>query len=1162
MPSGTCCVDCCDRKIEKIIVKWGFGVIANTHEEVIGKSLREMDCHYFFKIGATGGFLSITTPRPYVSGCDSTARRITDLTIKFKFALADPSAMPPVPATAKFIEFASNKLLSTAELVPKATCTITRSEDLTEQTFYWSDERYFGPTKFLVNYALPTRNIVAFTNAGGCTPTDADIKSQLLSVMSGIGLLDIEITRTVLPISGVVGSSSASVGCSNLVCGTTTPSYGNPLGELYLPYSLTRSTSLTIYHLLIGLGPSANTALNHGSNSIGVSVSTAETRVDTSEIASTPITCSSTKSTMTETFHSAVSQPPQNTNLITANCCLDRSIVVTRIANPSSFRANGFPFGQPTCQSVLTPSSLSSLCSSSYRPNFQFTNGSSLNLGYEIQIVYADHSDASLCCKSPACPNRVPEDATNDSLSPPKPRTNIESDLKAAIGKVTIECDGVTWIADSKAEDTEDSAMLPATNQDNSVTQLNQGCVDTNKATVWTTQTTPGIVKRKAFVVRVGDKKEIEITPIKSIVPGGLPPVLYFNATGGTIIGRVENIRGGDVVSYSLSDDYEGLFTISPDGVISLVGSSRSLLALRGSSVPITVVATNSRSESETRVVEIQIEAATIQDADTSLDQINEMDIRTFTMPPPSTGIDLELLGATGVVWSMVNNPSGLFLINASTGVVTLTPFSNTALNADAIFGGNPYREITIRGTKTDGTVELRRIVIKLNDIDEYDAEIVSGSTTTIIPNVFGASNIDLAQEGTVVIRCRARDQDVTNSKITYSLTANPQTLFVIDSETGDISLSRDITTTSTYLSATCTIRATSQDGSFATTSLGMTFGRFDVERTDLLDEYVLPGDETDTTTRNVVDENLPAGSEVPIKVRAFNPDFPNRNYTYSFDSALGGFSDGGRFSIDSKTGQVYTETALNYERFRSHTIVVVAKADDNVTCCANVVARKASVTENVQTDTISWAATGSPRVYDGAPTSGFSPVNTSRATVTIEIDNLQTIIKRIVRQTITGITVCTRYLNGVLEFRATPQISVLLETSVTSSGYYRTVVDYVPIPPASFTPYSVNNPCAGVQCSPFPSWPVVTDFSSPSDWVPLQGIYDNVTGSFVAQSMPGFVGSVGPGVLSFGPLSDLIPFPRPGFGQGRLTETCNLPGLNTSTRTISWIVKIDRESP
>ena len=155
-------------------------------------------------------------------------------------------------------------------------------------------------------------------------------------------------------------------------------------------------------------------------------------------------------------------------------------------------------------------------------------------------------------------------------------------------------------------------------------------------------------------------------------------------------------------------------------------------------------------------------------------------------------------------------------------------------------------------------------------------------------------------------VTANAFDLDATNNTITYSLTSNPDGLFDIDANTGDVTTAAAINREVHGATRSITVQAASSDGSTATQSFNIAIN--DVDEFDV----TVPTD-SDTAT-NEVAENVSVGTTVGVTADAFDLDATNNTITYSLTS-----NPDGLFDIDVNSG-VVTHSGRDQSRSaRSH---------------------------------------------------------------------------------------------------------------------------------------------------------------------------------------------------------------------------------------------------
>jgi hypothetical protein len=392
------------------------------------------------------------------------------------------------------------------------------------------------------------------------------------------------------------------------------------------------------------------------------------------------------------------------------------------------------------------------------------------------------------------------------------------------------------------------------------------------------------------------------------------------NATNGSTVGITASASDADAttntITYSLSDNAGGRFTINGSTGVVTVANGTLLNYEAATSHNITVLATSADGSTSSQSFTINLTDAdefnvgAVTDSNAAGNSVAENAANGSTVGVTATASDAD--GSTNTItYSLSNSAGGRFTINSSTGVVTVA--DGSLLNYEAATSHN----ITVLATSADASTSSQSFTINLSDVDEFDVGAVSDSNAT------GNSVAENAANGsTVGITAAATDADGTTNTITYSLSDNAGGRFTINSSTGVVTVANG--TLLNYESATShsiTVLATSADAS--TSSQSFTINLSDV------DEFNV-GAVTDTNVAsNSVAENIANGTAVGITASASDADGSTNTITYSLSN-----SAGGRFTINSSTGVVTVAdgSLLNYEAATSHNITVLATSADGST--------------------------------------------------------------------------------------------------------------------------------------------------------------------------------------------------------------------------------------
>ena len=249
---------------------------------------------------------------------------------------------------------------------------------------------------------------------------------------------------------------------------------------------------------------------------------------------------------------------------------------------------------------------------------------------------------------------------------------------------------------------------------------------------------------------------------------------------------------------------------------------------------------------------------------------------------------------------------SALFSIDNMTGALTFVSGRDRENHTDVDLDG--IYDVTVQ--VSDGTFfDQQTISVTIADVDEFDVGLVSdadGSTNSVAEN---------ATVGTAVgITALAEDLDATNNTISYTLDDDAGGLFAIDSVTGVVTVNGALDY-ETATSHNITVRASSSDGSFNTQG-------FVINVTDVNESAITPISDSDGTADFVL-ENVSLGTTVGVTAFADDADGTD-TVSYSLDNDAGGL-----FAIDSVTGVVTVNGAIDRETASSYDITVRATSTD-----------------------------------------------------------------------------------------------------------------------------------------------------------------------------------------------------------------------------------------
>ncbi|MCP5017551.1 MAG: cadherin repeat domain-containing protein, partial [Ketobacter sp.] len=252
------------------------------------------------------------------------------------------------------------------------------------------------------------------------------------------------------------------------------------------------------------------------------------------------------------------------------------------------------------------------------------------------------------------------------------------------------------------------------------------------------------------------------------------------------------------------------------------------------------------------------------------------------------------------VTYSLSDDASGRFAIDANTGVVTV----NGALDYEA----NTSHSVTVLATSDDGSTSSQAFTINVTDVNEGALGAVSDTDATA-----DAVDEDAIVGTAVGVTANATDPDGSDT-VSYSLDDDAGGLFTIDANTGIVTVAAALDA-ETASSHNITIRATSSDTSFSTTTLSITINDVDEFDTGAVTDSDAAG--------NTVAEDAIVGTTVGVTGLASDADVTD-TVTYTLDDSAGGL-----FAIDANTGEVTVAGALDYETAGSHNITIRATSTD-----------------------------------------------------------------------------------------------------------------------------------------------------------------------------------------------------------------------------------------
>ncbi len=386
----------------------------------------------------------------------------------------------------------------------------------------------------------------------------------------------------------------------------------------------------------------------------------------------------------------------------------------------------------------------------------------------------------------------------------------------------------------------------------------------------------------------------------------------------------------GHTLTYSLGGTDAAAFTID-----STTGQLRTHIALDYETKSIYSVSVTVSDGKLTATIAVTIN---ITDVDESPNQVTEVkDVSANNAPVftagsstsrsvaenTGSGVDIgSAVSATDpdndtLTYSLDGTDATAFTINSTTGQLR----THTALDYET------QSSYTVTITASDGTNEAT-ITVTINVIDETENRapvFTDGSSTSRSVAENTGSGVDI---GTAVA---ATDAD--GDTLTYSLDGTDDAAFTINSITGQLRThtALDHETQSSY-----TVIITVSDGTDKAT-ITVTINVIDET------ENRAPVFTDGSSTSRSVAENTGSGVDIGNPIAATDAD--GNTLTYFLSG-----TDAKAFSIDTTTGQLRTNAALDYETKSSYSVTVTV-SDGNLTSTITVIINVSDIDDPSQTD-------------------------------------------------------------------------------------------------------------------------------------------------------------------------------------------------------------------
>ena len=239
--------------------------------------------------------------------------------------------------------------------------------------------------------------------------------------------------------------------------------------------------------------------------------------------------------------------------------------------------------------------------------------------------------------------------------------------------------------------------------------------------------------------------------------------------------------------------------------------------------------------------------------------------------------------------YSLSGDDASAFSINRTTGQLR----TRAALDYET----KSIYNITVRATDDQTQIPIS-VTVNVTNVNEAPVFTEGSSTTRRVSKNRLGSGLNIGDPITAT--------DPEGDTITYTHSGTDSSNFTIDSNTGQLKTASQVITLSSLNKETFSVTITASDSvSTNTISVTIKFNNLPVFT------------EGRSTSRSIA-ENTVSGTNIGNPVTATDAD--GDTLTYS----LGG-TDAASFSIDSNTGQLQTNAALDYETKNSYTVAVAA---------------------------------------------------------------------------------------------------------------------------------------------------------------------------------------------------------------------------------------------
>ncbi len=507
------------------------------------------------------------------------------------------------------------------------------------------------------------------------------------------------------------------------------------------------------------------------------------------------------------------------------------------------------------------------------------SDGSTATQSFDILINDLDEYDVGPVSDLDGAVNSVAEDAT---IGTAVGITAVSSDADATTNMITYTLD-------------DSAAGLFSVDANTGVVTV-AGVLDyktsaSHNITVRATST-DGSSATRIFTISVINVYGSGVGPI-SDVDTGFNGVAE-NSASGTMVGvtaQAKDPDSPDSVSYSLDDDAGGRFAIdSLTGAVMVAGGIDRETA---GSYDITIRATSSDGSFSTVTLAIAISDANefnvgpITDIDLAVDAVDENAAPGTVVGVTALATDNDATNSA-ISYSLIDDDGGRFSIDSKTGILVV------AGGIDREVDG-PSRSISVRAISADGSYVDHRLIITINDIDEFDVTLPTDTdnSANFVPENAGIGT-------TVGINLQAVDNDATTNHVVFHLVDNDGGRFAIDAASGVVTVASNIDRELDGPLRTIVVQATSSDGSFATSIFQINLGAVNDNP-----PVITSNGGMGTGSIGIFENTI-----VVTTVVAVDGDLPNQVLSFS----IAGGADASKFTINSVTGELRFVDSQDYE--------------------------------------------------------------------------------------------------------------------------------------------------------------------------------------------------------------------------------------------------------